>query len=355
MAGPLMENTKSTTTKIEYPYSPSWLNRLNDWIDRMPGSAGFYYLAGFLILGIAVTIVSWTLGVIPVGRLEPKSFVYGIYPIYFVALMHYLDGYAKSALERFRPALAMDDTAYRRIEYDLTTVPAKGAWIATILAVVPGILITLSDQSAPLIRSGHPLGLAVMGIPTIFTIACLLILAYHTIRQLRMVSHIHTLATLINPFHAGPVYAFSELTARTGIGLIFFACFILLLSTPAPSDLFAYLSIISIVAVAVAAFVLPLRGMHQRLVKEKSQLETRINDGVEVAHEELQEHLRARNFANVDDLDKVLSSLLSLREVARKLSTWPWQTETLRGFLSALFIPILIWIITTVLERFITF
>jgi hypothetical protein len=340
---------------IEYPYSPSWLNRLNDWIDKMPGAAWFYYLAAFLLLGIAVTLVSWILGVIPAGSVELKSFIYGIYPIYFLTLMHYLDGYAKFALERFRPALEMDDTEYRRIEYELTTVPARGAWIATILAVVPGVLITFSDQAAPLIRSGHPLGLAVMGIPTIFTIACLLILAYHTIRQLRMVSHIHTLATSINLFHAGPVYAFSELTARTGIGLIFFACFIILLSTPDPSDFVAYLSITSIVAMAVAAFVLPLRGMHRRLVKEKAQLETRIANGVELAHEELQARLQTHNFAGADDLDNILSSLLSLREVAAKLSTWPWQTETLRGFLSALLIPILTWFITTVLERFITF
>jgi len=170
-----------------------------------------------------------------------------------------------------------------------------------------------------------------------------------------MVSRIHTLATSINLFHAGPVYAFSELTARTGIGLIFFACFIILLSAPDLADLFAYLPIAAIVGVAIAAIVLPLRGMHHRLAMEKAQLETRINDGVEIAHEELQERLRTRNFAGVDDLDKVLSSLLRLREVAAKLSTWPWQTETLRSFLSALLIPILVWMITTLLEQFIAF
>jgi hypothetical protein len=355
MARPLIEQTKATTAKIEYPYSPSWLNRLNDWIDRMPGTAGLYYLAGFLILGIAVSIVSWIIGAIPAGTIELKSFVFGVYPIYFVALMHYLDDYAKSALEKFRPVLDLTDTEYRRMEYDLTRVPAKGAWIATIFAVVPGILITLSDQQDPLIRSGHPLGLTVTGIPTIFTIACLLIFAYHTTRQLRMVSRIHTLATAINPFHAGPVYAFSELTARTGIGLIFFASFIILLSAPDPSDLFTYLLLAAIVAVAVAAFLLPLLGMHQRLVKEKAQLQLEINNGVEVAYEELQERVRTRNFAEVEDLDKVLSSLLTLREVAAKLSTWPWQAETLRGFISALLVPILIWILTTVLERFIIF
>lgn len=321
----------------------------------MPGAAWIYYLAGLLLVGITVTIVSWILGVIPVGSLEREPFVYGIYPIYFVALMHYLDRYSQFSLERFRPVLEMDDTEYRRMEYVLTTVPAKGAWIATTIALVPGILMTLSNQAAPQIRSGHPLGFAVIGIPTVFTIACLFILAYHMIRQLRMVSRIHALATSINLFHAGPVYAFSELTARTGIGLIGFACLIILLSVPDPSDPFAYLSITPIVAMAVAAFVLPLRGMHRRLVKEKDQLETRIADGVELAHAELQARLRTRDFAGGDDLDKVISSLLSLRAVAAKLSTWPWQPETLRGFLSALLIPILIWIITAVLERFMPF
>jgi hypothetical protein len=341
--------------EIDYPYSPGWPDRLNDWIDAMPGAAWIYYLVGFLMLGIAVTIASWIVGLIPVGRFDPRSFVYGIYPVYIVALMHYLDDYAKFALERFRPILEADDAEYRAIEYDLTTVPAKGAWIATLASVVPGVLITRSDQAAPLIRSGHPLGLAVIGIPTTFTFACFLILAYHTIRQLRMVSRLQARATSINLFHAGPVYAFSELTARTGIGLIFFAGFIILLSAPNSPDLFHYLTIASVVAVAVAAFVLPLRGMHRRLVKGKSQLETRINHGVEIAHEELQACLQTRDYAGIDDLDKVLSSLLRLREVAAQLSTWPWQTETLRGFLSALLIPILIWIITTLLGQFIEF
>ena len=321
----------------------------------MPGAAWIYYPAGFLLMGMAVTVVNWFLGILPVGSLELDSFVYGVYPIYFVALMHYLDLYAKYALERFRPALEMGDAEYRRIEYALTIVPAKGAWIATMLAVVPGIIITLGNQEAPQVRSGHPLGIAVIGIPTIFTVACLFIFVYHTFRQLRMVSHIHDLATSINLFHAGPVYAFSELTARTGIGLIIFAVLNLILSAPDPDDLFAHLPIIAIGVAAVVTFVLPLHGMHRHLVKEKAQLETRIADGVALVHEALQERLQTRNFADVKDLDDLLSSLLKLRETAAKLSTWPWQPETLRSFLSALFVPVLIWLITTVLERFIPF
>lgn len=341
--------------QVEDPYAPSWLNRLINWIAGAPGPTWFYFLLGILLMGMIFVVASWLVGIIPIGTIETDYFLYGIYPVYFVALMHYLDGQAKSALERFRPTLAVNDTEYRRIEFELTTVPALGAWIATTLAVALGLLIVLSDEADPLIHSGEPLGLAVVGISTIFTVACLLIFAYHTVRQLRMVSHIHTLATAINLYYAGPVYAFSELTARTGIGFIFFASILILLDPPDPSDIFGYLLIAAIAVMAVAAFMLPLLGMHHRLVKEKAQLQLEINDGVKVAYTELQECVRTRNYAQVDDLDKVLSNLLGLREVAAKLSTWPWQAETLRGFISALLIPLLIWILTTLLERFIPF
>ena len=61
--------------------------------------------------------------------------------------------------------------------------------------------------------------------------------------------------------------------------------------------------------------------MHRRLVTEKAQLERRIADGVEAAFEEVQARLQARNFADADDLDKLLSSQLQLREVAANVST----------------------------------
>jgi hypothetical protein len=69
----------------------------------------------------------------------------------------------------------------------------------------------------------------------------------------------------------------------------------------------------------------------------------------------LDDRVQSRHFAEVEDLDKVLSSLLGLREVVAKISTWPWHAETLRGFVSALLAPILVWIVTTIRERFLIF
>jgi hypothetical protein len=342
-------------TKVAHPYSPSWLNRLIDWIDARPGPAWAYYLGGIILLGLAITLGRWLVGDIPVGTLSVNSFFYAVYPIYLVALMHYLDRHATSALEKFRPALQVDDAEYSRIEYELTTVPAGGAWLATALAMAIGLWATFRDGGEPLVDPGQIAGFIVVGINTLFSASCLFVVAYHTVRQLKMVSRVHAAATNINLLQAWPLYAFSELTAQTGIGLVFFVYLNLALSPPDATDPFTYLLMAIILAVAAAAFVFPLFGMHERLAQEKRQFQSKINGSVEVAYQELEERVQLRNFAGIDDLDKALSSLLNLREVAAKIPTWPWRAETLRGFISALLVPILIWLLTRILERFITF
>lgn len=55
----------------------------------------------------------------------------------------------------------------------------------------------------------------------------------------------------------------------------------------------------------------------------------------------------------MDALNKGLASLLQVREFTAKLSTWPWETSTLRAVLSAFALPIVLFVLTTVIERFV--
>src|SRR5688572_8751951 len=119
----MQKDLKMQTTAAR-PYSPSWLNRLINWIEDRPGPAWPYYLAGTLLLGPIPIVASWLLGETPFGSFSVPVFLNAIYPIYFVALMHYLDGEAKSALAKFRPILQVNDSDYADLEYKLTTVPA---------------------------------------------------------------------------------------------------------------------------------------------------------------------------------------------------------------------------------------
>jgi hypothetical protein len=265
--------------------------------------------------------------------------------------MHHLDRQASLSLQRFRPALDVTDEEYARLEYRLTTVPSLGAWIATALAIPLSLVFILGGEATPISPSRLPL-LAVALVFTIFTAASFLILGFHTFRQLRQVSELHRAATTINLLQPRPTYAFSRLTARTAIGVLAFLYFDFLVNPPTPGVALPYFTLLgAALALMVAAFLLPLLGMHGRLVAEKARLEVEVNQGMETAYEELQKQVRNKTYTHVDELEKALSGMVRMREVIARLSTWPWQPETLRGVLAAVGLPILIWLVQYALQR----
>lgn len=333
------------------PYSPSWLNRLIAWIERQPGPAWIYYAAGVLVMAFVLALGELITGETPRTTSGTGALVYALYPVYFVALVHYLDGQASLALQRFRPALSVSDGEYAALKYRMTTVPAPGAWLATILAIPLGLVFALGTETEPFSPARLPL-LALAVAFTIFTVACFLILGFHTVRQLRQVSELHRAATMINMLQPRPTYAFSRLTSRTAIGVLAFLYLDFLVNRPSPGIALPYFTFTGAALVLMAvAFVLPLLGMHQRLAAEKARLAEAVNQEMEIVYRQLQEQVRSNAYGRADQLEKALSGVLRMRDVIARLSTWPWQPETLRGLLAAVGLPIVIWLIQFVLQR----
>jgi hypothetical protein len=132
-----------------------------------------------------------------------------------------------------------------------------------------------------------------------------------------------------------------------------FLYFDFLVNPPTPGVALPYFTLLgAALALMVAAFLLPLLGMHGRLVAEKARPEVEVNQGMETAYEELQKQVRNKTYTHVDELEKALSGMVRMREVIARLSTWPWQPETLRGVLAAVGLPIVIWLIQYGLQRF---
>jgi hypothetical protein len=53
----------------------------------------------------------------------------------------------------------------------------------------------------------------------------------------------------------------------------------------------------------------------------------------------------------MDTLKDGLDGLVVERSVLDKVSTWPWEPETVRVVVTALLLPAVLWAITRVLER----
>jgi uncharacterized membrane protein (UPF0136 family) len=259
---------------------------------------------------------------------------------------------ALSALREFRPLLKFDDEGVRRLGIEFTTMPSRPVIISGLLwSLAYGVICYVNVPIWTELYSVGPFALTIAiaaGLLTFFTGS---IIYYHTIRQLRLVSQTVAKVSTFNLFRLDPVYAFSRLTARTGV------VWILLVSiTPMlfPSRLnpipMIVLSLFQI-ALALAAFVLPLWSVHKRLVTEKRSLLADISSRVEAASRRLHRHLDEDDLTRIGDVKDAFAALAAERDVVDKIPTWPWRAGTLGGILSALALPIVLFLIQRILQR----
>jgi hypothetical protein len=106
-----------------------------------------------------------------------------------------------------------------------------------------------------------------------------------------------------------------------------------------------------LLSLAIVTFLGPIWGAHQRLVAEKERRTSEVYADLETTMQELHRDAGARVYERVDGLTKTLSGLREELALLEKASTWPWRTSTLRGFLSAVLLPLFLWSTQQVLSR----
>jgi hypothetical protein len=331
------------------PYAPSVIDRLIYRIDRLPGHGWWFYPA---LIGVFIAWIHgwlWATGVRPVGTFEPAALTYVFYPAFALAAIHFLDRAGNAAMAAFRPALDLSDAEIERRRYELLTLPAgRTVWLVFAVGILIGIAVVGTQAPDSLALFGRTMteSLIVMlpfGIAGYTGFAALI---WHTIRQLRGVAALHREARL-NLYDAGPIYAFSGLTMRTGLVWITVGYYSLTVSgafvTVNPVAL--PLSIANFVF-AAACFVLPLYGLHGRLVIEKNRLLHEASQRVTAMTTELYERVDGRQLTGVKEVSDALAGVVSTREQVMKLPTWPWPPRAIGQFVTALVLPIVIFVVT---------
>lgn len=97
------ELSTGATDKIAQPYSPSWLNRFTDLVERLPVPAWTFYLGSWLVLFVSYTAVKWLDGTYAVGTLFPFHAVFAGLIVYAAAASHYLSYVAGKPCALFDP------------------------------------------------------------------------------------------------------------------------------------------------------------------------------------------------------------------------------------------------------------
>lgn len=343
----------SSTDAFVRPYVPSWVNDLIAWVDRLPGPRWAFYIGLMAVGGLASMSSLWIPGAVPVGQFAISQVYWGLLPGALLWLTDYLDGVAHSAFDAFRPALETSEANAARLGYELTVIPARWALVLTIFALLFQLAGYLLDPVGSQVVGLSAFGFAVR-IPVEWLVSSLMIvILYHTLRQLRAVSRIHELARHVDLLQPAPLYAFSSLTSRTGIALIAIISTAALTNPESMLSSFGFPFVVAFFVVAVLAFVVPLYGMHQRIAAERARLLSEVGRRLTASIAEIHRSSDAADLSQADALNKMLTSLIAEREMTARLPAWPWQPGTLGAFATAIVLPIGLFLATRFLDRII--
>jgi hypothetical protein len=317
-------------------------------IESLPGPTFMAYVGLALILLASGHAIVWLTGDTAFGTVEPEVVPPALLFPYFVWLLHTVKGVAGSAFDQFRPALGGTDEEAERYRYELTSVPDRGALAMALvfLVVINIIFVTAVRPFRPAVPpSVEAVSFVLWGL--LAAVSGVLVLC--TLRQLRLVSRLSSVARNVDIFKPEPINGFARLTSVSAIGVLVFVAIFALISPDQPLAFVA--EELLIMGLAIAIFVLPLRVMHGRLQREKVSLHDEVQDRLKLTIARIHAAVDANDLSEADQLNKMLSSVLAERDVIGKLPTWPWSTATFRSVASAVVLPIVIFAITRLLER----
>jgi hypothetical protein len=343
----------------EGSHPSSWIDWLTGWIDNLPGSTWLFYV---IALGVSVLLNNaafWIDGGLPGGVFDGGLSIFAFYALYWIALYHYLTKNASWALKSFRPLLDVGESDFRKIDFELASLPRNLGGLAALIGVAIAIMETptnLASSIGPVADQAQTvLPTAYFTAVTVFFASCFIAFVFRTIRQLRLVSRLHGQATGIDLLSLHASHAFSRLTARTGLGLILL---LIIISIPAPWETAAPYSISAfnmvfyagMALLAIIVFIIPLQGMRARLQQEKYRALDEVDELYRTASSRLYGDVRNNSYEDTGRTKDAMSALLMHRDRLNGISTWPWDPGTIRGFTSALLLPIFLLLVAQLLE-----
>lgn len=317
-------------------------------LEGLPGTAVPWIIGAVVVLGLAGHLVSWLAGETPLGesRLEllfPLPFL-----AFFLTLIVVLDSVALSAFEEFRAALDDPPETIGRLRADLTSIPDIPAAIAIIAFE---ILNAGSGQDASGAAAEPPMTRMVLFAFWFITMGALALLIVHTLGQLRQVRRLLARVARVDLLDPGPVNAFARLTAATAGGILTIGVLFAVVDSKGNVSLVGIAGELLFALIAVAFFVLPLRGVHRRLSAEKGRRLGDVNARLRLTLDRIHGMVDADDRGRADDLQKTETALMAERDLYLHLSTWPWSTGTFRAIASAVMLPLIIGVVLRLLSR----
>lgn len=356
-----MTATAEGSSGASAAYRPGWLDRLADRVERWPGPAWAYCVALWVAVLALATPFAWHDfgGTALFGDALRFYAVYSGALAYVLFLKYYLRSAGRAALVSFRPVFREDDSVsgqrltLAEAEFRLMNSPAISTLVVTLAAIgVVGVLIALGRSQFQLFH--------VAASPASYAFNVILELAVWTVaapagysfaRTLRVVADLYARHAHVSLFNLHPLYAFSGLTLRYALGVLL-ATFTYYLVEPGLLYDWPTVSLVVLDSgVALALFAAPLVGAHRLLSQEKDGLLAGNSARLREVLERLHAAAGGGDATGAAEIQNLLLGLQQERSILEATPTWPWRPALFRTLLSALLLPVAIWLIQVLLGR----
>ena len=331
---------------------PGIVSRFVERVDALPAH-GWWVYPGILVavLGWGYAIL-WVTGSVPLGAFDRSlaaSALYGPFMLLAIAAGRHV---AARALDDFWPATGWPDRD--RAAWQDRFAHPPGSWEAAALVIggIAGLASLLAAPVLVLAAEDGRLTVAIAHLPGyVLGYAFSAVGFAFLVRWTWLVTRIHSEATAVDPFDPGPIHAFSRLTGANGLTTLIVVYYSFSVNASAQAGNVPSLAFLATsMALGMAAFVVPLWGMHQRLVRAKSAMLRDVERRTTAVSGDLYARIDAGDLAATETVEHALASLAAVRARAVALPTWPWSPQLFRGFVSALVLPVVLFILTRVAE-----
>ena len=333
--------------KAEPTRSAGLVDRALAAVERLPGPAEAWFVAAGCVLALIGHGVLWISGTYAFGQLNSEVIIASVLAGAFLALSAFMKRTADAAFEDFRPALS-DPSREEAERQRLLAIPDRAFVVAAVaMAILTNTLylVLVKPTEAP----RPPLAELVVAATWLFFAIVFGLVIGQTLIQLRSVRHLSEVARNIDVLNSGPVDALSRVTAVGAVGML---VFITVANLGVPATASAYVGLdVFVIVFALAAFLLPLQVMHRRLSRQKADLLAASAERLRKVLDALHRAVDSHDFTTADGLNKMVASAIAERDLLTRLSTWPWTSTTIRGFGSALLLPVVIFVITRSIDR----
>lgn len=327
------------------PYRASWVDRFIDVVDRLPIPTFVFYSVLGIVGAAMLHVAAWIDGALSTGQIDGVLVFSGAWVVVAIGLMHLLNRVAASSVERIRPL--MSESTADDLRYRLTHMPARVVLALWLVAAVGLGATLLSTPDFIYDGMSSPVSFALGIVVIAWAYGLAPVLVFYLVRQLVLIHRAFSEVENLSILHQQPLYGLSRVPFWSGVAVLMIINLgivdtVIRDLTEAEAAINA-LANFALVPVAIAAFVVPLLGIHGRMREAKSSLLEDNGRHIEIAQERLYESVRKGDHPGVEASDTALTSLYRARDEIRGLKTWPWSPGTVRSFLSALFIPMILW------------